>query len=98
MRVVIRLFDKAELTIVIDGYNAPLTAGNFVDLVQKGFYDKLPIDRADGFVVQAGDPDGPDGPVLLMQRSIMKLQSSVSQHVCSFLINSQPRGILWQDR
>lgn len=56
------LFDKAELTIVIDGYNAPLTAGNFVDLVQKGFYDKLPIDRADGFVVQAGDPDGPDGP------------------------------------
>ena len=27
------------MTIILDGYNAPVTAGNFVDLVQRGFYD-----------------------------------------------------------
>ncbi|CAL1391873.1 unnamed protein product [Linum trigynum] len=45
--------------IVLDGYNAPVTAGNFVDLVQRHFYDGMQIQRADGFVVQTGDPEGP---------------------------------------
>lgn len=58
------LFDKAVLKLVVDGYTAPLTSGNFVDLVSKGFYDNLKITRSDGFVVQTGDPDGPaDGYV-----------------------------------
>ena len=34
-----KLFDQAILKLVIDGYNAPITAGNFVDLVNKKFYD-----------------------------------------------------------
>ena len=51
---------KGTLTAVVDGYNAPLTAGAFVDLVQKGFYDKLPFTRAEDFyVLQTGDPAGP---------------------------------------
>eukprot|EP01025_Chloroclados_australasicus_P026369 TRINITY_DN26188_c0_g1_i1.p1 TRINITY_DN26188_c0_g1~~TRINITY_DN26188_c0_g1_i1.p1 ORF type:complete len:439 (-),score=46.29 TRINITY_DN26188_c0_g1_i1:311-1546(-) len=50
----------AVMTIVADGYNAPITAGNFVDLVNKGFYNGMEIQRADGFVVQTGDPDGPE--------------------------------------
>lgn len=51
---------KGELTAVVDGYNAPLTAGAFVDLVQKGFYDGLPFTRAEDFyVLQTGDPAGP---------------------------------------
>ncbi|KAE8689324.1 Peptidyl-prolyl cis-trans isomerase [Hibiscus syriacus] len=45
--------------IVLDGYNAPVSAGNFVDLVQRRFYDGMEIQRADGFVVQTGDPEGP---------------------------------------
>ncbi|CAN0924470.1 Peptidyl-prolyl cis-trans isomerase CYP38, chloroplastic [Linum grandiflorum] len=45
--------------IVLDGYNAPVTAGNFLDLVQRHFYDGMQIQRADGFVVQTGDPEGP---------------------------------------
>ncbi|KAL9224967.1 hypothetical protein vseg_000942 [Gypsophila vaccaria] len=45
--------------IVLDGYNAPVTAGNFVDLVERHFYDGMDIQRADGFVVQTGDPEGP---------------------------------------
>ena len=51
---------KGPLTAVVDGYNAPITAGAFVDLVQKGFYDGLPFTRAEDFyVLQTGDPEGP---------------------------------------
>ena len=41
-----------------DGYNAPVTAGAFVDLVNKKFYDNMEIQRADGLVVQTGRPEG----------------------------------------
>jgi peptidylprolyl isomerase len=51
---------QGSLTAVVDGYNAPLTAGAFVDLAQKGFYDGLPFIRAEDFyVLQTGDPEGP---------------------------------------
>jgi peptidylprolyl isomerase len=50
---------KGDLTAVIDGYNAPLTGGAFVDLVQRKFYDDLPFTRAEDFyVLQSGDPKG----------------------------------------
>lgn len=48
-----------RLRIVVDGFNAPLTAGNYIDLVQRGFYNGMEIQRADGFVVQTGDPGPP---------------------------------------
>ena len=52
---------KGNITAVIDGYNAPLTAGAFVDLALKGFYDGLPFTRAeDNYVLQSGDPTGPE--------------------------------------
>ena len=51
-------YNDAKMTMIIDGFTAPVTGGNFVDLVQKGFYDKMNIQRSDGFVVQTGDPDG----------------------------------------
>jgi Cyclophilin type peptidyl-prolyl cis-trans isomerase/CLD len=31
--------------IVLDGYNAPVTAGNFLDLVERHFYDGMEIQR-----------------------------------------------------
>ncbi len=46
------------MRIVVDGFNAPVSAGCFVDLVKRGFYDGMEIQRADGFVVQTGDPEG----------------------------------------
>jgi peptidylprolyl isomerase len=50
---------KGDLEIVVDGYSAPVTAGNFVDLVKRGFYTKLPFTRAeDSYVLQVGDPPG----------------------------------------
>jgi cyclophilin family peptidyl-prolyl cis-trans isomerase len=51
---------NATMVMVLDGYNAPVTAGNFVDLVERQFYNGLTIDRSDGFVVQMGDPKGPE--------------------------------------
>ncbi len=50
--------DKGELIIVVDGYNAPVNAGNFVDLVERGFYDGLSFLPSQDFVLQAGDPPG----------------------------------------
>ncbi len=50
---------KGDITVVLDGYSAPVSAGNFVDLVQRGFYNKLPFTRAEeSYVLQAGDPPG----------------------------------------
>jgi len=52
---------KGNMNAIIDGYNAPLTSGAFIDLALKGFYNKLPINRAEEFfVLQTGDPDGPE--------------------------------------
>ena len=52
---------KGDLIAVVDGFSAPVTAGNFVDLVQRGFYDGLPFIRAeDNYVLQTGDPEGPE--------------------------------------
>lgn len=52
--------NKGNMTVVVDGYSAPVTAGNFVDLVQRGFYDGLTITRMDELYVQTGDPPGSD--------------------------------------
>ncbi|MGB3766005.1 MAG: peptidylprolyl isomerase, partial [Phormidesmis sp.] len=53
--------DKGNITVVADGFSAPVTAGNFIDLVNKGFYDGLPFIRAEDFyVLQTGDPEGKD--------------------------------------
>ncbi|MFM7324875.1 MAG: peptidylprolyl isomerase [Nodosilinea sp.] len=53
--------NKGTLRAVVDGYSAPVTAGNFVDLVQQGFYDGLEFIRAeDNYVLQTGDPAGPE--------------------------------------
>ncbi|MBW4642625.1 MAG: peptidylprolyl isomerase [Goleter apudmare HA4340-LM2] len=54
----------SPITIEVDGTNAPITAGNFVDLVQKGVYNGLVFHRVvrepQPFVVQGGDPQGKD--------------------------------------
>lgn len=61
---VVMVVNGAPITIEVDGINAPITAGNFVDLVQRGVYDGLAFHRVvrqpDPFVVQGGDPQGKD--------------------------------------
>lgn len=51
--------NKGDLTLVVDGYSAPVTAGNFVDLVKRGFYNGLEFTRSEeSYVLQTGDPPG----------------------------------------
>jgi peptidylprolyl isomerase len=51
--------NKGDLKLVVDGYSAPVNGGNFIDLVQRGFYDGLDFNRAEDFyILQAGDPPG----------------------------------------
>ncbi|PNW33902.1 UNVERIFIED_CONTAM: peptidylprolyl isomerase [Euhalothece sp. KZN 001] len=52
----------SAIMIEVNGDLAPVTAGNFVDLVQRKFYDGLNFHRVvkepQPFVVQGGDPKG----------------------------------------
>ncbi|MBE9013729.1 peptidylprolyl isomerase, partial [Pseudanabaenaceae cyanobacterium LEGE 13415] len=54
----------SPITMEIDGTNAPITAGNFVDLVNRKVYDGLVFHRVvrepQPFVVQGGDPQSKD--------------------------------------
>lgn len=50
---------KGNITIELYEDKAPATAGNFIDLVERGFYDGLKFHRYEpGFVIQGGDPKG----------------------------------------
>lgn len=72
---VIMTVKGTAITLDIDGANAPITAGNFVDLVDKKVYDGLVFHRVirqpQPFVVQGGDPQGrdPNVPIELLGRS-----------------------------
>lgn len=52
----------SPVLIEVDGNNAPITAGNFVDLVERGVYNGLSFHRVvtspEPFVAQGGDPRG----------------------------------------
>jgi cyclophilin family peptidyl-prolyl cis-trans isomerase len=50
---------KGTIRIELDDENAPVTAGNFRELAERGFYDGLTFHRyVAGFVIQGGDPSG----------------------------------------
>jgi peptidyl-prolyl cis-trans isomerase B (cyclophilin B) len=63
------LVKGAPVVVEVDGTNAPITAGNFVDLVQRGVYNGLVFHRVirqpEPFVVQGGDPQSknPNVPI-----------------------------------
>ena len=52
------------ITIELNGNDAPITAGNFIDLIERGVYDNVPFHRViaepSPFVAQGGDPQGSD--------------------------------------
>lgn len=62
--IVVMTVKGSPITIEVDGKDAPITAGNFVDLVQRGVYDGLMFHRVvrspQPFVVQGGDPQSKD--------------------------------------
>ena len=57
-----KVVPQVTFTVDVDGYHAPLTAGNFIDLVDKKFYDGLGFPKIEELSVQTGlKPDQPDG-------------------------------------
>lgn len=57
--IVVMETSKGTIKIQIYRSSVPITGGNFVDLVQKGFYNGLTFHRYEpGFVIQGGDPKG----------------------------------------
>ncbi|MGL5063523.1 MAG: peptidylprolyl isomerase [Microcoleus sp.] len=61
---VIQIINGQPVVIEVDGTNAPITSGNFVDLVERGIYDGTMFHRVirqpDPFVVQGGNPRSRD--------------------------------------
>ena len=61
----------SPIVVEVDGNNAPITAGNFVDLVNRGVYDGVSFHRVvkepQPFVVQGGDPQSTDPDVPVQQ-------------------------------
>jgi cyclophilin family peptidyl-prolyl cis-trans isomerase len=50
---------KGKITIELYEDQAPITTGNFIDLIEKNFYNGLTFHRYEpGFVIQGGDPRG----------------------------------------
>ncbi|MDY7003664.1 MAG: peptidylprolyl isomerase [Cyanobacteriota bacterium] len=69
---VLMVINNQIVTIEVDGINAPITGGNFVDLVERNFYDGVRFHRIENqpqfSLVQAGDPfsRNPDIPLELL--------------------------------
>lgn len=67
MAVVEMQVNGGRIVMELDGDRAPVTAGNFVDLVERGVYSGLVFHRVvkspEPFVVQGGDPQSADPSV-----------------------------------
>jgi cyclophilin family peptidyl-prolyl cis-trans isomerase len=51
--------NQGSITIELYEDKTPITAGNFIDLIERGFYNGLKFHRFEpGFVIQGGDPRG----------------------------------------
>ena len=65
------LVNGERIVIEVDGAQAPITAGNFVDLVERDVYDGTVFHRVvrepQPFVVQGGDPQSKDPSVPVQQ-------------------------------
>ena len=49
--------NKGVIKVKLYGKDAPINTANFIELAQKGFYDKVKFHRLEpGFVIQGGDP------------------------------------------
>lgn len=68
------VIDGNPVIIRLDGDNAPITAGNFVDLTVQGFYDGTRFHRVirepSPFVAQGGDPQSKDPNIPFQQYGI----------------------------
>ncbi len=93
---VIMVVDGVPITIQVDGANAPITAGNFVDLVERDFYDGISFHRVvrqpQPFVIQAGDPQSKDPTVPASQLGSGGFVDPATGQVRTIPLEIKPQG------
>lgn len=86
----------SPITIEVDGTDAPITSGNFVDLVQRGVYDGLAFHRVvrqpQPFVVQGGDPQSKDPKVPMNQLGTGSFQDPKTGEIRYIPLEIKPEG------
>lgn len=83
-QIVVMETSKGPIKMQIYAKDAPITAGNFLDLVGKGFYNGLTFHRyVEGFVIQGGDPkgDGTGGYIDPATKSERRIQLEVKPNL-----------------
>lgn len=82
--------------IEVDGINAPITAGNFVDLVNRGVYDGLMFHRVVRepvpFVVQGGDPRSKDPKVPITELGMSGFTDPKTGRERTIPLEIKPKG------
>jgi peptidyl-prolyl cis-trans isomerase B (cyclophilin B) len=88
--VVLMETSKGPIKIQLFNTEAPITSGNFLDLVKRGFYNGLTFHRYEpGFVVQGGCPKGTGGftdPETNKERRIKLEVKSNLKHDCAGMV------------
>lgn len=84
------------VVIQVNGTDAPITAGNFVDLVERGVYDGVMFHRVvrqpNPFVVQGGDPTSRDPNVPATQLGTGGFIDPATQKLRQIPLEIKPQG------
>jgi len=84
------------VVIQVNGTDAPITAGNFVDLVERGVYDGVMFHRVvrqpNPFVVQGGDPASRDPNVPATQLGTGGFVDPATQKLRQIPLEIKPQG------
>ncbi|AZB73513.1 peptidylprolyl isomerase [Synechococcus elongatus] len=93
---VVLTVNNQPIEIDVLGADAPLTAGNFVDLVSKGVYDGTSFHRVvkepQPFVVQGGDPQSKDPKVPAQQLGTGSYQDPNTKQLRYLPLEITPEG------
>lgn len=83
---------KAKIRLTVDGYAAPITGGNFVDLVQRKYYDGMPIvSKQREFYTQFGTLERRPGDVTTVTSSSSSVGNGVLRQIpLEIMVNGEP--------
>lgn len=85
---------KAEATIrlTLDGYHAPVTAGNFANLVQSGFYDNIAVQQLTDLTIQTGNAKKAGKPAVTKPVPLELFYKRDTKPTYSFTSDEDRRG------
>lgn len=93
---VVMTINGSPVTIEVDGASAPITAGNFIDLVNQGVYDGVAFHRVvrepQPFVVQGGDPQSKNPNVPMAQLGTGGFTDPVTSKQRYIPLEIKPKG------